>query len=116
MKSRRFLFLCIGVGCGFAALGASAAEMGTAFSYQGRLEDGGGPVTNTSPGCDFAFELWDALAGGTQINDTQAAIGVRVVNGVFTVVLDFGSGAFIGEARFLDINVCCPSGWYIGAA
>ena len=91
------------------AAGASAADMGTAFTYQGFLEDGGGPVTNTAPGCDFEFELWDALADGTQIAGTQAVNGVSVDGGVFTVVLDFGSGAFNGQARWLNIKVCCPT-------
>ncbi|MGD8398716.1 MAG: hypothetical protein PVG11_07655, partial [Anaerolineae bacterium] len=31
--------------------------LGTAFTYQGRLEDGGEPVTDD---CDFRFGLWDA--------------------------------------------------------
>ncbi len=42
--------LGLGLGLAFAA-GASAADMGTAFTYQGFLEDGGGPVTNTAPAC-----------------------------------------------------------------
>ncbi len=87
----------------------SADQMGTAFTYQGRLEDGGGPVTNTSPGCDFEFELYNAAVSGIQIDGTQVKDGVGVEDGLFTVSLDFGSRAFNGDARWLKISVCCPS-------
>ncbi len=84
-----------------------AAPMGTAFTYQGHLEDGGSPVTDT---CDFEFSLWDALAGGNEKGDSpQSAAGVAVEDGLFTVTIDFDSGAFNGEARWLGIKVCCPS-------
>jgi hypothetical protein len=35
----------------------------TAFTYQGRLQDGGAPANGSY---DFQFTLWDALSGGTQ--------------------------------------------------
>jgi hypothetical protein len=35
---------------------------------------------------------------------------VPLRDGVFTVILDFGPGAFAGEARWLDVYVRCPSG------
>jgi len=42
---------------------ARAGLMGTAFTYQGRLEDPPGtPVTAT---CDFQFSLWDSLSAPT---------------------------------------------------
>ena len=108
MKTRQRFLLGLALGLALAG-GASAAPMGTAFTYQGFLEDGGGPGTNTSPGCDFEFELWDAGAGGTKIDGTQAVSGVSVDDGLFTVTIDFGSGAFNGDARWLAISVCCPS-------
>ena len=53
------LFLCASF---FTAAGARAAEVGTAFTYQGSLEKPPGtPVTDA---CDFRFGLWDAAAGG----------------------------------------------------
>jgi hypothetical protein len=35
---------------------------------------------------------------------------VPLTDGYFTVQLDYGSGAFPGDARWLAISVCCPAG------
>ena len=44
---------------------AAAAEIGTAFTYQGQLENPPGtPVDGVS--CDFRFGLWDAATDGNQ--------------------------------------------------
>ncbi|MBN1886707.1 MAG: hypothetical protein JW850_01910 [Thermoflexales bacterium] len=83
------------------------AALGTAFSYQGRLANGGGPVDGT---CDFEFSLWDALAGGGQVGGTDAEDGVVLDDGYFSVSLDFGADAFQGQARYLAIAVRCPAG------
>ena len=77
---------------------------GTAFTYQGLLRSGGRPVNDT---CDFRFSLWDAESGGSQIGSTQLVDDVDVTDGLFTVQLDFGSGAFTGEARWLKVEVKC---------
>jgi len=85
---------------------ATTAVMGTAFTYQGQLRKSGAPVNAT---CDFQFSLFDAASGGAQIGATQTKSGVSVSNGLFTIPdLDFGSGAFNGEARWLAIAVQCP--------
>lgn len=81
--------------------------VGTAFTYQGQLSDGGGPVTDT---CDFQFGLWDALSDGSQIGSTQTVPSTTVTDGLFTVQLDFGSSAFTGDARWLEIAVRRPAG------
>src|SRR4051794_11313992 len=81
-----------------------AAPLGTAFMYQGRLASG----TNFGNGLyDFKFSLWDAPgSGATLINATQTLSNVNVAtNGLFTVSLDFGTGAFNGEARWLEAVV-----------
>ena len=85
---------------------ATTAVMGTAFTYQGQLRKSGAPVNGT---CNFQFSLFDALSGGAQIGATQTKSGVSVSNGLFTIPdLDFGSGAFNGEARWLASDVQCP--------
>jgi hypothetical protein len=80
------------------------AAMGTAFTYQGQLKKAGNPVNGN---CDFLFTLWDAETGGNQIGLNQEKTNVPVTNGLFTVQLDFGAGAFQGDARWLQIAVKC---------
>lgn len=90
---------------------SSVVPLGKAFTYQGRLQDTNVPVNSS---CDFQFGLFDTAVGGSQIGTTQTVNGVTVTDGLFTVQLngtnEFGSNAFNGEARFLDIAVSCPSG------
>src|SRR5438128_5965697 len=73
----------------------------SAFTYQGRLTDGGTPANGNY---DLQFTLWDSASGGSQIGATQALPAVQVSGGVFTVTLDFGANAFPGANRFLEIS------------
>ena len=97
------------VGVELAPLGtAASAPLSTGFTYQGQLKQGGNPVNGT---CDFQFGLWNAASGGTQIGTTQTKTNVSVSNGLFTIPdLDFGGGAFTGDARWLAIAARCPAG------
>ena len=85
---------------------AAAAQVGTAFTYQGQLSNGGTPQNGP---CDFRFKLFDAATSGAQVGATQTLTGVPVSNGLFTVSIDFGS-AFVGFGRWLETGVACPSG------
>lgn len=78
----------------------SAAPLGTAFMYQGRLEVGGGPASGTY---DLRFRLFDAATGGAPVG-AGLTNTTPVVDGLFAVTLDFGSGAFDGQARWLEIG------------
>jgi len=82
--------------------------LGGAFTYQGRLVKDGNAVTDT---CAFQFSLWDAGNGGNRIGNTQTAGGVSVNDGYLTVLLndadEFGSGAFAGNERYLQIAAKC---------
>ena len=82
------------------------ADMGTAFKYQGELEHLGQLV---SASCDFRLCLYDAATGGNLVADPLELPGVLVTDGRFTAMLDFGEDAFPGDARWLEIAVCCPS-------
>jgi hypothetical protein len=76
---------------------------GTAFTYQGRLNDG----TNLAGGIyDLRLGLFNRLTAGTQQGDWFTNAATLVTNGMFTVVVDFGN-RFPGsdEARWLDIAV-----------
>ncbi|RKZ51168.1 MAG: hypothetical protein DRR08_29545, partial [Candidatus Parabeggiatoa sp. nov. 2] len=82
----------------------SHAHASTVFTYQGQLSDSGGAVTNT---CDMTFDLYDAANNGNIVGTQDAKKGVSVINGLFTVQLDFGSSAFDGNDRWLEIAVKC---------
>jgi|GEM_PF-1408461 len=78
--------------------------LSTAFTYQGRLtDDSGSPINNS---CDFQFTLWDDLAAGSQVGPLLDPAGVVVVDGLFTVQLDFGP-VFDGTALWLEVAVRC---------
>jgi len=83
-----------------------AAPMGTAFTYQGRLNDGGTPANNV---CDFTFSLHDDPVNLASIGTYIILSAVPVTNGLFTVQLnadgEFGTNAFNGQARWLQIGV-----------
>jgi N-acetylneuraminic acid mutarotase len=92
----------------FCAARTFAAPLGTGFTYQGRLNDGGAPANG---GYDLLFMLYndndpaDSLYFGEHI----ILSAVPVTNGHFTVQLnsngEFGPLAFTGEARWLQIGV-----------
>src|SRR5213078_4585549 len=97
--------LLVVLGCAWL-LATNASAQTTAFTYQGRLTDGG---TLANGNYDLQFALWDSLGGGSQIGATQALPAVQVSGGVFTVTLDFGANAFPGANRFLEISARHPS-------
>jgi hypothetical protein len=91
---------------------ASQAALGTGFTYQGRLSAGDGPVSDT---CDLTFDLYDAAGSGSPPTGGTLLATVNKTNqtvsdGYFTVQLDFGVGAFTGDARWLQIAVDCGEG------
>ncbi len=75
---------------------------GTAFTYQGRLAEGGRPADGVY---DFRFAVYDALSNGTAVAGPRTNISVALSNGLFTVILDFGAGVFTGPPRWLEIGV-----------
>ena len=80
-----------------------AASLGTAFTYQGVATDNGLPATGLY---DVQCALYDAPTNGIPIGPLLDFPGSRTDNnGVFTVPLDFGSGVFNGQARWLEFRV-----------
>ena len=63
------------------------------------------PTTGT---CSFRFSLFEDAGGTSQVGSTDTLVGVAVTDGLFTVQLDFGTGAFADAARWLGIEVQCP--------
>jgi len=86
----------------FVVCDSWAAPMGTAFTYQGRLIDANEPANGIY---EFQFKLYDLPEDGNQLDGTPAFRGVEVIDGYFTVQLDFGSDVFNGDARWLEISV-----------
>jgi len=80
----------------------SAREVGTAFTYQGRLQQAGEPFDGN---VDLTFRLYDALSDGNQIGPELTAMDFDIENGLFTIDLDFGDGAFGNDARWLEIDI-----------
>jgi len=76
--------------------------VGTAFTYQGRLVHDGQPANGIY---DVNVTLMDSASGGTQIGQSSVHNDVQVVDGLFTLTLDFGTGVFSGDARWLQVFV-----------
>src|SRR5258708_15478034 len=75
---------------------------GTSFSYQGRLLDNGAPANGTY---ELRFTLFDDVSVGNQIGNAATNSGVVVSGGLFNATINFGSGAFPGANRWLQIGV-----------
>jgi hypothetical protein len=97
MKKTIIYLVTIGV----LSLSASAFAQGTAFTYQGRLNNGTDPANGIY---DLRFAIYDALGGGAQQGTAITNLATGVTNGVFTVLLDFGN-QFPGANRWLDIGL-----------
>jgi hypothetical protein len=80
-----------------------AAAQGNGFSFQGRLNNGTNPANGSY---DLQFKLYDAVMGGNQIGTMVDRPNTVLVNGVFSVTLDFGASAFNNPASiFIEIAV-----------
>ncbi len=80
---------------------ALAQPLSTAFTFQGRLDTSGAPASGTY---DFRFTLFDAASAGAQLGPMLCSDNISVVNGAFSVQLDFGA-QFAGQQRFLEVQV-----------
>jgi trimeric autotransporter adhesin len=80
---------------------ATAFAQGTAFTYQGRLNDGANPAGGIY---DLRFAIYDSLSAGTQQGSLLTNSATAVSNGLFTATLDFGN-QFPDANRWLEIGV-----------
>ena len=83
-------------------LPCSLHAQGTAFVYQGRLNDGGAAASGIY---DLQFTIYDSTnLPGVRIAGPQTNSAISVSNGLFSVALDFGN-QFPGADRWLEIGV-----------
>jgi hypothetical protein len=82
---------------------AAQDPVGSAFTYQGRLMEGGNPANGLY---DFKFELFDST--DDPMGPVLTLTDQPVADGLFTVQLDFGD-VFDGRRLWLQISVR-PSG------
>ena len=99
LRIARFVVLASMLAASTAAL--AQTPLGTAFTYQGRLNNAGTPASGLH---DLEFRLFDTASAGTQVGPTVCLDNVPVVGGLFTVQVDFG-GQYMGAGRWLQIGV-----------
>jgi len=75
---------------------------GTAFTYQGQLYSGTNPANGTF---NLTFSLFAASTGGSSVAGPVTNNSVHVTNGLFTVMVDFGSSQWNGQTNWLQIGV-----------
>lgn len=98
---RNVIFVCVLL-C-LAITPVLSAPAGTAFTYQGKLTDASGaPMTGPH---DLVLSLHDAAEMGNQVGSNVSLTGVSVTNGLFSVLLDFGSAPFNGQRLWLETVV-----------
>ncbi len=84
------------------ACAASAGTTDTALTYQGELKQNGSPANGEF---DMQFTLWDAPEGGNQVGPFVTRNNVPVIDGLFTVELDFTGAPFISGPRWLRVRI-----------
>src|ERR1035438_9726678 len=99
MKTRTLII--IGIATIFSVTHNLRAQ-GTAFNYQGKLNSGANPATGSY---DLTFTLFPTNTGGTQAAGTFTNSATAVSNGLFSVMLDFGTGVFTGGSYWVKVGV-----------
>ena len=99
MKLKRTLLTALAL---TLPLAGAMAQATTAFTYQGRLNDGSQPASGSF---DFRLGVFDASTQGNPVGNRVDVPGVVVSNGLFTLQFDPGHGVFDGSERWLQITV-----------
>lgn len=101
-RGRRRAALWLGVCLAALTSILSAQAQATRFNYQGWLTDAGSAASGNY---DLQFVLFDAATNGNAVGPVNTLAPVAVSNGLFSITLDFGSAAFEGSARWVQIAV-----------
>ena len=78
----------------------------SAFTYQGKLTNNGSLVNSQ---CDFIWNIYADSSGGTSLA-TDTDTNLLVTNGLFTAEVNVPASVIDGHARFVEIQVRCPTG------
>lgn len=81
---------------------STALAQGTAFTYQGRLQNNGAAADGTF---NLQFLLYTNSSGGVTVAGPVVTNGVAISNGLFTVTMDFGAAVWDGATNWLEIGV-----------
>ncbi len=93
--------------CFLVALATSAySDPGTAFTYQGLIQDNGVPVDGT---VSLEFSLYDGLTAGSLVAGPIQKIDTTADNGRVAETLDFGA-VFDGTPLYLEVEVDADGG------
>ena len=99
MKTHR-LFINCAVTVLLAVALPQAFAQGTAFLYQGRINDGANPANGSY---DMTFSLYPLASGGSQVGPSLTNLATPVTNGVFSLSLDFGN-VYTGGPLYLQVG------------
>ncbi len=92
---------------------ASAAPLGTGFTYQGRLKDGSDPANGSY---DVKFTVFDVPEYGFPVAPVLTNTAVMVSEGLFQAELDFGEGLFTNNSQlWLELGVRKSGGSFFTA-
>ncbi len=99
---RMSIRLAAGIGAVLFASAAAAQSLGSTITYQGQLTEAGLPALGLY---DLQICLFDAPTAGTELACAPNLDDVPVEDGAFTVALDFGAGAFVGQQRWIELRI-----------
>src|ERR1039458_7864569 len=71
---------------------STARAQGTAFTYQGQLQNNGSPASGTY---NLQFSLFIASSGGSAVAGPLTSSGVIVTNGLFTGQIELVEGSVV---------------------
>lgn len=101
-QTRQRIFATIVIVATMMVQTLAAFAQGTAFTYQGRLNNNGAPATGSY---DFRFRVAVDAFGNNFVGNPSLTNGVAVSNGLFAAGIDFGAGIFNGSNYWLQVEV-----------
>lgn len=90
------------IGLLFASTAMQAAPLGSAFTYQGQLEDGGIAANGFF---DLQFTPYADATTSTPLGPAVVVEDVQAIEGLFSARVDFGAGFFQGDQVWLEVGV-----------